>query len=129
MMKETEDGLIAATLRSMGAVGRRNAVTRTQVARTLGMDTRDGKRVISKILEAERAEGIICSCSMGLFLPMDSDEGDQEVMSYIATVSRKGAGSFRSIKGARKYIARRQREKSWQTQLDLTEVVEEDGEK
>ncbi len=125
-MKETEEGLIAATLRSMGAVGRRNAVTRTQVARTLGMDTAEGKRTVSRLLERERPEGTICSSGNGLFVPEDSEEGDREVAAYIALVSKKAAGAFKSLKGAKKYIAQRKREKSGQ--LNLMGVTEEDAE-
>lgn len=45
--------------------------------------------------------------------------------AYIAEVSRKGAGSFKSIRGAKKYLAQRQREKSGQ--MDLPEVTKDTG--
>ena len=121
MSEKTNEGLIAGTLAALGAVGRRNAVTRTVVARVLGMGSRDGQRTVSKLLEDERSEGVICSCGRGLFIPADSAEGDMEVEAYIAEVSRKGAGSFKSIRGAKKYLAQRKREKSGQ--VDLYEVT------
>ena len=126
MMREQKEGLVAATLKAMGAIGRRNAVTRTEVARCLGMDTAEVKRTVSRLLERERPDGTICSSGSGLFIPEDSEEGDMEVAAYIAFVTKKAAGAFRSLAGARKYIAQRQRQKSGQTQLDLTEVTEED---
>lgn len=119
------DGLIAGTLEAIGAIGRHNSAPRLTVARSLGMDGRDGERAISKLLEIERKDSVICSCGRGLFLPEDSPEGDREVAAYIAEVSRKGAGSFRSIKQAKKYLAQRQREKSGQ--MDLSEVAKGTG--
>ena len=125
MSKQQNEGLIAGTLEAIGAVGRRNAVTRTMVAMALGMASRDGQRTVSKLLEVERSDGVICSCGRGLFIPEDSPEGDREVAAYIAEVSRKGAGSFKSIRGAKKYLAQRQREKSGQ--MDLSEVTKGTG--
>lgn len=125
MSEKPNKGLIAGTLAALGAVGRRNAVTRTVVARALGMASRDGQRIVSKLLEAERSEGVICSCGRGIFIPADSAEGDREVAAYIAEVSRKGAGSFKSIRGAKKYLAQREREKSGQ--MDLSEVAKGTG--
>lgn len=110
-------GAVEAVLRAMGAIGRDNAVTREQVARAMGLDSQDGKRSVSKILEAERVDSVICSSGSGLFVPEDSEKGDLEVVAYIAEVTRKGAGSFRSIRGARRYIERRKREKSGQLHI------------
>lgn len=125
MSKQQNEGLIAATLEAIGAIGRHNSAPRLTVARSLGMDGRDGERAISKLLEIERKDSVICSCGRGLFLPEDSPEGDREVAAYIAEVSRKGAGSFKSIRGAKKYLAQRQREKSGQ--MDLSEVTKGTG--
>ena len=125
MSKQQNEGLIAATLKAIGAVGRCNSAPRLIVARSLGMDGRDGERAISKLLEIERKDSVICSCGRGLFLPEDSAEGDREVAAYIAEVSRKGAGSFKSIRGAKKYLAQRERERSGQ--MDLSEVAKGTG--
>lgn len=125
MSKQQNEGLIAATLEAIGAIGRHNSAPRLTVARSLGMDGRDGERAISKLLEIERKDSVICSCGRGLFLPEDSPEGDREVAAYIAEVSRKGAGSFKSIRAAKKYLAQRQREKSGQ--MDLSEVTKDTG--
>lgn len=128
MSKQQNKGLIAATLEAIGAVGRRNAVTRTVVARALGMGSRDGQRTVSKLLEDERSEGVICSCGRGIFIPADSAEGDREVAAYIAEVSRKGAGSFKSIRAAKKYLAQRQRERSGQVHItEATDVKKRDN--
>lgn len=124
MSKQQNKGLIAGTLAALGAVGRRNSAPRLTVARSLGMDGRDGERAISKLLEIERKDSVICSCGRGLFLPADSAEGDREVAAYIAEVSRKGAGSFKSIRGAKKYLAQRERERSGQ--IRLTEATDDE---
>lgn len=125
MSEKPNKGLIAGTLEAIGAIGRHNSAPRLTVARSLGMDGRDGERAISKLLEIERKDSVICSCGRGLFLPEDSPEGDREVAAYIAEVSRKGAGSFKSIRGAKKYLAQREREKSGQ--MDLSEVAKGTG--
>ena len=116
-------GPIECVLRSLGAIGRDHAVTREQVARALGLSSQDGSRTVSKMLEKERAESVICSCGTGLFVPEESDKGDLEVIAYISEVSRKGAGSFKSIKGARRYIQKRQRRKTGQ--IEISEVRNE----
>ena len=110
-------GAVEAVLCALGAVGRDHAVTREQVARALGLSSQDGSRTVSKLLEKEREEGVICSSGSGLFLPEDSEKGDVEVMAYISQVSRKGAGSFRSIRGAKRYIDMRLRRKSGQVEI------------
>lgn len=124
MSKQQNEGLIAATLEAIGAIGRHNSAPRLTVARSLGMDGRDGERTISKLLEIERKNAVICSCGRGLFLPEDSPEGDREVAAYIAEVTRKGAGSFRSIQQAKKYLAQRQQERSGQVRLTEAADVE-----
>lgn len=53
MSEKQNEGLISGTLEAIGAVGRRNAVTRTVVAKALGMTSRDGQRTVSKLLESE----------------------------------------------------------------------------
>ena len=71
---------------------------------------------------------MICSCGRGLFLPEDSAEGDREVAAYIAEVARKGAGSFKSIRGAKKYLAQRERERSGQVNItEATDVKKRDN--
>lgn len=110
-------GPVEAALRALGAVGRCNAVTREQVARAIGLSSQDGSRTVSKLLEREREKAVICSSGSGLFVPEDSEKGDLEVVAYIAEVTRKGAGSFRSIRGARRYIERRKCEKSGQLHI------------
>ena len=128
MSEKTNEGLIAGTLAALGAVGRHNSAPRLTVTRSLGMDGRDGERTISRLLEIERKDSVICSCGRGLFLPEDSPEGDREVAAYIAEVARKGAGSFKSIRGAKKYLAQRERERSGQVHItEATDVKKRDN--
>ena len=117
MQNAKDDGLIAGYLRRIGAVRRRNSITRENVAKGVGLSS---ARQVSKVLEVERVTTVICSCSKGLFLPSDDAEGDAEVRRYIETVSRKGAGAFKSIAAARRYL------REVRGQQEITEVMRED---
>lgn len=101
MQNAKDDGLIAGYLRRIGAIGRHNSMIREKVAVGVGLSS---ARQVSKVLEDERVTTVICSWSKGLFLPSDDAEGDAEVRRYIETVSRKGAGAFKSIAAARRYL-------------------------
>lgn len=117
-MQKQDEGLICAFLRKNGAVGRNNAIPREETARGVGLSC---ARMVSKALEEERQSVVICSCERGLFLPTDDAEGDAEIMRYIQTVSRKGAGSFRSLAAARRYL------RHVRGQQQIRGVTEEDG--
>ena len=108
-MKENKnDGLIAATLRAMGAIGKENAVTRAAVAAALGYDKQksQGARRVSKILETERKTDAICGCGSGIFLPDAGEKGREEMRQYIRMVEAMARGAFRSLKGTKLHLKR-----------------------
>lgn len=119
-MDDQNIGLVEATLQSMGAVGRDNAVTRAQVARALGLPHKDGARAVSKMLELERRTRVICSCGSGLFIPDEGVKGRAEIHAYMHKVEGIAKGSFRSIRGARLH----QKNVPGQTELDVDEKGE-----
>ena len=98
--KGQEVGAIETILRSKGAVGEENAVTRREVADALGLQ-KDGERKVSKLLEKERQTRVICSCKSGLFLPSEGLKGQLEIRAYRHKVERIARGCFMSLKGAR----------------------------
>ena len=118
MPKQRGEGIISGYLRRMGAIGRRNAIKRRDVAKGVGLSC---ARSVSRVLETERQTTVICSCDAGLFLPTDDAEGDLDVRNYIHNVSRKAAGAFRSLTAARHYM------KEVRGQQEITEVTREDG--
>lgn len=106
MMENKNDGLIAATLRSMGAIGKENAITRAAVAAALGYDKpkTQGARRVSKILETERKTEAICGCGNGIFLPDAGEKGREEMRQYIRMVEAMARGAFRSLKGTKLHL-------------------------
>ena len=113
-------GVVEAALRSMGAVGQENAVTRAQLAKALGLETKDGPRSVSKMLETERRTRIICGCAAGLFLPDEGLKGQAEIRAYIHKAEAMGRGIFRSLKGTRLH----QKVVPGQTELNVGEKGE-----
>ena len=98
--KGQEVGAIETILRSKGAVGEENAVTRREVADAFGLQ-KDGERKVSKLLEKERQGRTICSCARGLFLPAEGLKGEMEVRRYLRKCEAIATGTFRSLRAAR----------------------------
>ncbi len=70
-------------------------------AKVLGLSD---PRYVSKMMEAERGDTVICSCGRGLFLPGDDEAGVREVRQYVGQVEGKGIGSLRSVRSARRWL-------------------------
>lgn len=114
---DNNEGLIASTLRALGAIGKENAVRRSDVARALGYDKpkSQGARRVSKVLETERKTDAICGCGSGIFLPDAGEKGREEMRQYIRMVEAMARGAFRSLKGTKLRLKR----VSGQTEMDL----------